>query len=203
MTSRTKWLLGTAVSLAALAFVLFLYYTPPFFVFSPETFSKPMETAPPVSDIPDPVLRAIAERGRYIVMTSGCIACHGIPTVFGPDLKRYLAGGPKFVDARATVVGSNLTPDRETGIGRRTETDLTRVLLSGTFPDGHSVSHTIMPWASYSHWTEEDRMAVIVYLRHLKPVEHRIPPPAPATPFTSPGAIEQAYGGWDYGSTPK
>jgi mono/diheme cytochrome c family protein len=203
MTSRTKWTLGTAIPLAALAFLLFLYYTPPFFVFPPETFSKPMAAAPPVSDIEDPALRAIAERGRYIVMTAGCIACHGIPTIFGPDMKRYLAGGPKFVNARATVVGSNLTPDPENGIGGRSDTDLTRVLVGGTFPDGHAVTHTIMPWASYSHWTEEDRMAVIVYLRHLTPVKHQIPPPAPPTPLTHPGAIEQAYGSWDYGATPK
>jgi hypothetical protein len=195
--------LAATVALVAVTFLLFLYYTPPFFVFSPEAFSKPMATAPGVSDIKDPAQRAVAERGRYIVMTAGCIACHNIPTVFGPDLHRYLAGGPKFVSSRATVVGSNLTPDRDNGMARRTDTDVTRVLLGGTFPDRHFVSHTIMPWASYSHWTAEDRTAVIVYLRHLKAVKHRIPSPAPPTPFTYSGAVEQAYGGWDYGATPK
>ena len=38
--------------------------------------SAMIEAAPGVNDIADPAERAIAARGRYIVMTTGCIGCH-------------------------------------------------------------------------------------------------------------------------------
>ena len=77
------------------------------------------------------------------------------------------------------------------------------MLRSGVFPDGHVVSHTVMPWANFSNWTEEDRHAVIVYLRHLKAVAHQIPDPTTAPAVTVRGAIEEVYGGHDHGMTPR
>ena len=56
-----------------------------------------------------------------------------------------------------------------------------------------------MPWASFSYWSEEDRYAVIVYLRHLPAVRHATPEPVAGNAITIPGAIEQDYAGKDYG----
>ena len=48
-----------------------------------------------------------------------------------------------------------------------------------------------MPWGSYTNWTEEDRHAVVVYLRNINAVAHRIPPPSDQVlPFVDPAAIE-------------
>ncbi len=189
-------------SLAILAFLAFLYFIPPFFIAPPEAFSKDVApNTPGVNDITDPVERALAERGRYLVMTTGCIGCHGTPGPQGPDWSRYLAGGLKIQTRHGTFVSRNLTPDRETGIGGRTDAEIVRVLRSGLFPDGHVTSHTVMPWANFSNWTEEDLRAVVVYLRHLKPVHHRIPDRTSAPAVTVPGAVDQDYGGRDYGSS--
>ena len=187
------------------AFLAFLYFIPPFFITPPEDFGKAMAgAAPPVSDIADPAERAIAERGRYIVMTTGCIGCHATNGPQGPDLTKYLAGGGlKIQTAHGTFVSRNLTPDKDTGLARRTDDEVKRVLRSGVFPDGHVVPATTMPWGAFSNWTEEDRHAVVVYLRHLKPVRHQTPEPAPGNAITIPGAIEQDYGGKDYGSSDK
>ena len=57
-----------------------------------------------------------------------------------------------------------------------------------------------MPWAGFSNWTEKDRHAVVVYLRHLRAVWHQVPEPTAAPSVTIRGAIEQAYGGKGYGS---
>lgn len=200
-----KRALVVIVVLVGVGFLAFLYFIPPFFVAAPETFSAPMATAPPrVDDIKDPAERAIAEHGRYIVMTTGCIGCHATPTPQGPDLDHYLAGGFKFVEATGTYVSRNLTPDKETGLGRRSDDEVKRVLRSGVLPDGHVVPYTLMPWANFSNWSEEERHAVVVYLRHLKPVRHQIPDPQ-LTPTTvpEPGALEAAYGGIDYGVAAK
>jgi mono/diheme cytochrome c family protein len=202
MKSILKWVLLVLVVLAVGAFGAFLYNIPPFFIVSPEEFGKAMaDAAPPVAHIADPAVRAVAERGRYIVMTTGCIGCHAQNGGQGPDLSKYLAGGGlKIHTPRATFVSRNLTPDRETGLGRRTDDEVKRVLRSGTFPDGHVVETTAMPWAGFSNWTEEDRHAVVVYLRHLPPIRHATPEPVIGNAITLPGAIEQDYAGKDYGS---
>ncbi|MGE5244435.1 MAG: c-type cytochrome [Betaproteobacteria bacterium] len=202
MSKTVKRTATVLAVLILLAFLAFLYLIPPFFVSSPETFSKDVApNTPGVDDIANPAERALAERGRYIVMTTGCIGCHAIPTAQGPDWSRYLAGGAKVATQNGTFISRNLTPDLETGIGRRTDVDLERVLRSGLFPDGHVTSHTVMPWADFSNWTEEDRRAVVTYLRHLRPVHHRIPDATSAPSLTVPGGIEEVYAGADYGSS--
>ena len=196
-----KWALLIVLVLAVGAFGAFLYLIPPFMITPPETFGKAMaEAAPAVNDIADPAERAIAARGRYIVMTTGCIGCHATNGPQGPDLTKYLAGGAfKAQTAQGTFISRNLTADQETGIGRRTNDDVKRVLRSGTFSDGHVAPGTVMPWPQFSNWSEEDRHAVVVYLRHLKPIAHRIPDPVPGNAITIPAAVEQDYAFKDYG----
>ena len=47
--------------------------------------------------------------------------------------------------------------------------------------------------------TEEDRHAVVVYLRHLKPVRHRTPEPVRGNALDVPGAMEEDFGFKEYG----
>lgn len=201
MKKILKWIAVVVVLAAVCAFLAFLYFIPPFFTTPPEKFGKDMADAPPgVSGIADPAARAIAERGRYIVMTTGCTGCHATNGPQGPDLTKYLAGGgTKARNAIGTYVSRNLTPDPETGLKRRSDAEVNRVLRSGVFPDGHVVPHTTMPWANFSNWTDEDRYAVLIYLRSLKPVRHETPEPVLGNSITVPGAAEEVYGAKDYG----
>lgn len=196
-----KWSAVVLLALVVIAFLAFLYFIPPFFLTPPEQFAKTLgEAPPPVTGIADPAERAIAERGRYIVMTTGCIGCHATNGAQGPDYSKYLAGGGlKLTSRRGTFVSRNLTPDPETGLARRTDDEVKRVLRSGLFPDGHVAPYTVMPWANFSNWTEEDRHAVVAYLRHIPAVRHRIPEPIRAPADLYPGAVEQDYGVKDYG----
>jgi mono/diheme cytochrome c family protein len=195
------WALLILAVVAVCGFGAFLYLIPPFFITPPEDFGRALaDAAPTVSDIADPAQRAIAARGRYLVMTHGCIGCHATNGSQGPDLTKYLAGGGlKVQTPHGTFISRNLTSDQETGIGRRTDDEVKRVLRSGTFPDGHVAPGTAMPWPDFSNWSEEERHAVVVYLRHLKPIAHRIPDPVAGNAVTIPGTIEQDYGLKDYG----
>lgn len=197
------WTAGTLLAVGLLALGVFLYVMPPFFITPPETFVQSMaEAAPPVDAASAPAERALAERGRYLVMTSGCSGCHAANGDRGPDLTKYLAGGSlKFQTAHGTFVTRNLTSDRETGLARRTDDEVKRVLRSGVFPDGRVTSYTIMPWGAFSNWTEEDRHAVVVYLRQLPPVRQAIPNPTVGNAVTISGALEQVYGLRDYSVT--
>jgi hypothetical protein len=196
------WAALVVLVLAVVGFGVFLYNIPPFFFDSVrDRIRDDMGRAPPpVDGIADPATRAIAERGREIVRRTGCIGCHATNGPQGPDLTRYLAGGgTRFVSDRGIYIGRNLTPDPETGLARRTDDEVKRVLLSGTFPDGHVVPYTAMIWASLSHWTEEDRHAVVVYLRSLPAVRHKIPEPDLQPGSLPPGTIEGFQGFKDYG----
>jgi hypothetical protein len=195
-----KWTAIVVLVVAAGGFLAFLYFIPPFFTTAPAEFSKAMQdAAPPANDIADPVQRAMAERGREIVMRTGCIGCHAANGPNGPDYTRYLAGGGiQSHTPTGTYVSRNLTPDPETGLANRSDDEVMRVLRSGVFPDGHVVPATTMPWANFSNWTEEDRHAVVVYLRHLKPVHQKIPDPAFAVEGLGTGVLQRDYAFKDY-----
>ena len=56
-----KWTALVLFVVAGLGLCAFLYNIPPFFLVSPEDFGKQMAlAAPPVTNIPNPALRAIA-----------------------------------------------------------------------------------------------------------------------------------------------
>jgi hypothetical protein len=196
-----KWTALVVVVLALGGLCAFLYFIPPFFTTPPEEFGRAMrDAAPPVTDIADGKQRAMAERGRAIVTRTGCIGCHAINGPQGPDLTQYGAGGAfKAMTKAGTFVSRNLTTDPETGLAKRSDAEVKRVLRSGVFPDGHVVPFSVMPWATFSNWTEEDRHAVVVYLRHLKPIRHRIPEPDPRPVPLPPDVLERDYAFKEYG----
>jgi hypothetical protein len=64
-----------------------------------------------------------AERGKYLVSVIPCTDCHTPGTFLGkPDMARYLAGSEVGFELPGVGVfyGSNLTPDKETGLGNWT-----------------------------------------------------------------------------------
>src|SRR5262249_61278535 len=84
--------------LAVVGFLAFLYFIPPFTLMAPEAFSGPEIAAANVvklDAITDPKTRALAERGKYIVVATGCVDCHAPPSAAGPDFPRSMAGGLK------------------------------------------------------------------------------------------------------------
>src|SRR6516165_10495825 len=123
-----KWAALAVAVIAFGGFLAFLYFIPPFFSTSPEQYVK--DTAAPamsLDGIKDPVQRAIAERGRYIVITSGCGDCHNTPGPQGPDPNMYLAGGAKLGFKGAGIaVSRNLTSDTETGLGKIKDDEIKR-----------------------------------------------------------------------------
>jgi hypothetical protein len=199
----TKWTIGVLLLLAGVGFLAFLYLIPPFTIASPETFSGPETTAALKLDaISDPKTRALAERGKYIVMTTGCVGCHAPPGPTGPDFSRYMAGGLKgSYKGHGMFVSANLTSDPQYGLGRRSDEDVLRSLRSGVLADGRQLWYRDMPWAWFANWTEEDRRVVLTYLRQIPAIAHKIPPPAEPSVTYDPAAIEESSA-VDAGTTP-
>lgn len=204
MKKFLKWTGIILGCLFAVGFLAFLYFIPPFAFIPSEAFIQQTAAAPPaVESIADPVTRMIAERGRSIVLRTDCSACHTPQGDEGPNVNEFLAGGIKLSSAtEGSFVSRNLTPDPQTGLARRSDEEVHRVLRSGILPEGRHANYRAMPWAALSNWSQEDRYAVVTYLRQLKPVYHSIPDVEPPKAFPDPDAIE-AFWAYDYGKHAK
>jgi mono/diheme cytochrome c family protein len=116
----------------------------------------------------------LLERGSYLV--NAVMACDGCHTPRTPSaglvMDKRLAGGTVLFDLPAyTVRGSNITPDRDTGIGDWTEQDLKRALIEGVRPNGVPLAPS-MPFAFYKILTPRDLDAVVTYIRSVAPVRN-------------------------------
>jgi mono/diheme cytochrome c family protein len=120
---------------------------------------------------------ALIQRGEYLARAADCEACHtaqgGMP----------YAGGHAFQTPFGTLYSTNVTPDKETGIGKYTDAEFLDVLHKGVRPDGARL-YPAMPYASYTYMTDADALAIKAYLFSLSPVHAPTRPNALSFPFT-------------------
>lgn len=105
----------------------------------------------------------VVARGEYLARAGDCIACHTAPE------GRVFAGGRAMPTPFGTLYTSNITPDRNTGIGKWSADDFYKTMHSGRFPDGGLI-YPAMPFASYTKVTRADSDAIFAYLRSIPPV---------------------------------
>lgn len=118
-------------------------------------------------------------RGKYLVTMGGCNDCHTAGYFFGkPDMAHQLGGSDVgfAIPGLGVFVGANLTPDKETGLGKWTTKQIVTALTTGKLPDGRVLA-PIMPYEAFSHLTHSDALAIVAYLRSLPPVSHKVPGP--------------------------
>lgn len=119
------------------------------------------------------------ERGQYLVNLGGCNDCHTPGYFLGkPDPSRRLAGSDVGFEIPGTgiFVGSNLTPDRDTGLGNWTREDIMTAVQTGVRPDGRILA-PIMPWRAFAELTKSDAGAIADYLISLPPISQKVPGP--------------------------
>jgi mono/diheme cytochrome c family protein len=130
-------------------------------------------------DAPRPAIRAsldpaVIERGRYLALGAAhCGECHGAGKEPGaPQDATVLSGGIEFHLPVGTFRVPNITPDRETGIGRYSDDEIARMLRYGVRPNGEA----LLPFMPFSDLSDADLGAVIAFLRSQKPVKHAVLP---------------------------
>ncbi|MBI3779091.1 MAG: cytochrome c [Gammaproteobacteria bacterium] len=114
-------------------------------------------------------------RGAYLVnAVAHCCECH-TPRNFLGGFKesRQFAGNSEGVEGTAV---SNITPDKKTGIGKWSETDLVEYLETGATPDGDYAGDIMAEVIdnSLAQLTKEDRRAIAAYVMSLPPLENTI-----------------------------
>jgi mono/diheme cytochrome c family protein len=94
----------------------------------------------------------------------------------GDITEKVFSGGLNWNEPPFKVTASNITQDKETGIGDYTDAELREVLRKGIKRNGVPVA-MVMPSGLYEIMTDRDLDAVIAYLRTIKPIKNTVPDP--------------------------
>src|SRR5579863_88272 len=123
------------------------------------------------------------KRGEYLAHAADCVACH---TAKGGQ---PYAGGFAFnLPLIGTMYSTNITPDKETGIGNYTDQQFLDVLHKGIRRDG-ALLYPAMSYTSYTYMTDDDALAIKAYLFSLPAVDAPSKANKLAWPFNQRGLI--------------
>lgn len=128
---------------------------------------------------------SLIERGQYLARAADCAVCHTA------DGGAPYAGGRAFVLPFGTLYSTNITPDKDTGIGNYSDADFLNAVHKGVGP-GNTKLYPAMPFASYTYMTDADAGAIKAYLFSLEPVHA----PAPANTLNFPFNQRSLMGVW-------
>ena len=121
--------------------------------------------------------KAEAGRGEYVMRAGDCMACH---TAKGGE---PMAGGRGIESPMGTIWSSNITPDKETGIGNWTLDQFRAAMVDGVGGHGQQL-YPAMPYENYRYMTESDLRALYDYIQtEVKPVKSEVPATSLSFPF--------------------
>ena len=99
------------------------------------------------------------ERGRYLAVAADCGACHT-----GPGGEEF-AGGLPMPTPLGRIYSTNITPDRQTGIGAYSIEDFSRAVREGVAKDGHYL-YPAMPFPAFAKIDDADIQSLYAYFQH-------------------------------------
>jgi mono/diheme cytochrome c family protein len=109
------------------------------------------------------------ERGRYLASAADCEGCHTKPG------GKPFAGGVVLATPFGKLVGPNITPDRDAGIGAWTDDEFVAALHEGRGRGGIRL-FPAMPYPVYTKMSREDALAIRAYLQTVEAVPDKVEP---------------------------
>ena len=125
-------------------------------------------------------------RGAELAAIGDCAVCHA-----GRDGQAYAGGNPVQTPFGA-IYASNITPDRDTGIGAWSKTAFSRAMHTGVDRQGGYL-YPAFPYNHYTHVSDADVAAIYAFLMTRQPVHAQ----APATRLPFPMNIRPVMAGWN------
>jgi mono/diheme cytochrome c family protein len=107
---------------------------------------------------------SLMQDAEYTERLADCVACHTVPN------GKPFAGGLKMGSPLGAIYSTNITPDKDTGIGNYTLADFDLALRQGIARDGHRL-YPAMPYPSYAKLSDDDVKKLFDYFMHgVQPV---------------------------------
>jgi mono/diheme cytochrome c family protein len=101
----------------------------------------------------------LVQRGELVARQADCVACHSVPN------GKPFSGGLEMGTPLGSIFTTNITPDKETGIGRYSLADFDRAVRHGVTPDGRRL-YPAMPYPSYAKLSDDDVQALYAFFMH-------------------------------------
>lgn len=136
--------------------------------------------APPDSGV------TMLRRGAELSAIGDCVVCHT-----AKDHAPF-AGGRPLDTPFGTIYSTNITPDRQTGIGAWSLADFTHAMRDGVSRDGHLL-YPAFPYPHFTHMTDRDIAAIYTYLMSRNAVQAS----APANDLMFPFNFRPLVAGWN------
>ena len=131
--------------------------------------SPPFATGGKISmPIREPALlnadKPLVRQGQYLAQAGDCIGCHTRPG------GAPFAGGLPLRTPFGVIVSTNITPDKNDGIGNYSQAQFNRLMREGVTETNHNI-YPAMPYASYSRLSDDDLAALYAYfMQGIAPV---------------------------------
>ncbi|WP_338564103.1 cytochrome c [Erwinia sp. E_sp_B01_3] len=121
---------------------------------------------------------ALIKQGEYISRLGDCSACHSVPG------KPEFSGGLAIESNLGTIYSTNITPDKDQGIGNYSEQQFSDAVRKGVLPDGKRL-YPAMPYPDYAKINDRDMHALYAYfMQGVKPSAEAPPETDLSFPFS-------------------
>ena len=118
----------------------------------------------------------LVSRGRYVFAAAGGCGCHTAKN------QPVNSGGRKYDGPFGTVYSSNITADRQTGIGDWTDDQIITAIRLGRRPNGERLI-PVHPYPVFNGMTEDDLRALVAFLRTVPGVNRAKQPKKISVPL--------------------
>ncbi|HCA15873.1 MAG TPA: hypothetical protein DEO64_01840 [Alcaligenes faecalis] len=141
----------------------------------------------PVGQVDTSIFSELAiERGRLVAIAGDCMVCH---TTEGGKPN---AGGLGLDTPFGTIYTTNITPDKETGIGAWSYKAFERAMREGIHQDGRHL-YPAFPYTAFAKISDEDMQSLYAYLMTQEPVKSEVP----ETKLPFPMNMRPLVAGWN------
>jgi len=115
-------------------------------------------------------------RGKYVFGATGGCGCHTV------SKQPANAGGRRYDGPFGTVYSTNITPDRETGIGSWTDEQIITAIRLGRRPNGERLI-PVHPYTTFNGMIADDLQALVAFLRTVPAVKQANQPKKISVPM--------------------
>jgi mono/diheme cytochrome c family protein len=134
----------------------------------------------PAHDVPQPNMTDKLRYGEYVMRLGHCWECHSATGTGPRDVgeEGFMSGWdePDELPGVGKVYMRNLTPDRETGLGKYSAAQIKQALRSGKRLDGKQMAAPMSIFTPHlSGLTDDDMDALVGFLKALPPCKNKIP----------------------------